>query len=188
MARMIVGLGNPGPDYDNTRHNAGFMVVDLLAENLRVTYWKDEAGARVGLVRFGDEDLVLVKPQTFMNLSGKAVARLARTYEAGVRDIVVVHDDLDLPEETVRVKRGGGHGGHNGLRSLVDVLGSGEFVRVKLGIGRPPGRQDAADYVLEPMRREVAERLAGVVPHAAQAVLHVLEHGVDSAMQEYNGS
>lgn len=186
MTRMVVGLGNPGAEYANTRHNAGFMVVDLLAENLRVSYWKDEAGAKVGAVRFGDEDLVLAKPQTFMNLSGTAVRRLLDAYDVAPGDLIVVHDDLDLPEETVRVKRGGGHGGHNGLRSLTQALGTSEFVRVRVGIGRPPGRQDPADYVLEPMRREVAERLEAVVPHAAQAVLHVLEHGVESAMQEYN--
>ena len=186
MARMVVGLGNPGPEYENTRHNAGFMVVDLLAENLRVSYWRDEAGAKVGLVRFGDDDLVLVKPQTFMNVSGKAVRKLLEAYEVDAADAIIVHDDLDLPEETVRVKRGGGHGGHNGLRSLSEALGTGEFPRVKVGIGRPPGRQDPADYVLEPMRREVAERLESMVPHAAQAVLHILEHGIDSAMQEYN--
>jgi PTH1 family peptidyl-tRNA hydrolase len=188
MTRIVVGLGNPGPEYENTRHNAGFMVVDLLAENLRVSYWKDEAGAKVGLVRFGDEDLLLVKPETFMNLSGKAVSKLLASYEATVSDLVVIHDDLDLPEESVRVKRGGGHGGHNGLRSMADALGTGEFVRVRLGIGRPPGRQDSADYVLEPMRRETAERLESTVPHAAQAVIHVLERGVDAAMQEYNAS
>lgn len=186
MARIVAGLGNPGLEYENTRHNAGFMVVDLLAENLRVSYWKDEAGAKVGVVRFGDDDLVLVKPQTYMNLSGKALAKLAAAYEVNPADIVVVHDDLDLPEETVRVKRGGGHGGHNGLRSLSDTLGTGDYTRVRIGIGRPPGRQDAAAYVLEPMRKETAERLADMVPHAAQAVLHVLEHGVDSAMREYN--
>lgn len=186
MALMVVGLGNPGPQYENTRHNAGFMVADLLAENLRVGYWKDEAGAKVGLVRFGDDDLVIAKPQTFMNLSGTAVAKLARTHEVPVEGIIVVHDDLDIPEATVRVKRGGGHGGHNGLRSLVSALAGGDFLRVRVGIGRPPGRQDPADFVLEPLRREVAERLADVVPHAAQAALHVLEHGVESAMREYN--
>jgi PTH1 family peptidyl-tRNA hydrolase len=186
MARMVVGLGNPGPEYENTRHNAGFMVVDLLAENLRVSYWRDEAGAKVGVVRFGDEDLVIAKPQTFMNLSGKAAAKLLAAYEVDPKDMIVVHDDLDLPEETVRVKRGGGHGGHNGLRSLIETLGTGDFVRVRVGIGRPPGRQDPADFVLEPMSAPVAERLEATVPHAAQAVLHVLEHGADSAMQEYN--
>lgn len=183
---VVVGLGNPGAEYENTRHNAGFMVVDLLAENLRVSYWKDEAGSKVGLVRFGDGDLVLAKPQAFMNLSGKPVAKLLRAYGVKPADLIVVHDDLDIPEESVRVKRGGGHGGHNGLRSLIDALGTPEFTRVRVGIGRPPGRQDSAAFVLEPMRKDVAERLAAVMPHAAQAVLHVLEHGVDSAMRECN--
>jgi len=185
MARLVVGLGNPGAEYAQTRHNAGFMVIDLLAENLRVSYWKDEAGAKVGLVRFGDDDLILAKPQTFMNLSGKSIRKLADAYDVPVAEVIVVHDDLDLPEESVRVKRGGGHGGHNGLRSVNEQLG-GDYIRVRLGIGRPPGRQDPADFVLEPMRREVAERLESVVPTAAQAVLHVLEYGVDRAMQEYN--
>lgn len=183
---MVVGLGNPGPEYENTRHNAGFMVVDLLAENLRVSYWKDETGAKTGLVRIGDDDVLLVKPQTYMNLSGKAIAKLAAAYEVEPDGIIIVHDDLDLPEETVRVKRGGGHGGHNGLRSLAESLGTGDFPRVRIGIGRPPGRQDPADFVLEPMSKPVAERLGDMVPHAAQAVMHVLEHGVDSAMREYN--
>ncbi len=188
MSMLVVGLGNPGPEYAETRHNAGFMVIDLLAENLRVSYWKEQAGAKVAVTRLGDDELVLAKPQTFMNISGKAVAKLMDAYEAGLADVVIVHDDLDLPEGSVRVKRGGGHGGHNGLRSLTEQLGGGDYVRVRVGIGRPPGRQDAADYVLEPMRREAAERLADAVPTAAQAVLHVLEHGVDSAMREYNGS
>jgi len=187
MARLVVGLGNPGPEYAQTRHNAGFMVVDLLAENLRVSYWKDEAGAKVGLVRFGDDDLVLVKPQTFMNLSGKAVKKLAESYGVPASDVIVIHDDLDLPEEAVRVKRGGGHGGHNGLRSVTEQIGQ-DYIRVRLGIGRPPGRQDPAAYVLEPMRKDAAERLEAVVPTGAQAVLHILESGVERAMQEYNGS
>jgi PTH1 family peptidyl-tRNA hydrolase len=183
---MVVGLGNPGPEYENTRHNAGFFVADLLAENLRVTYWKDEAGARVGLVRFGEDDLVIAKPQAFMNLSGRAVARLAELHEVDVERIIAVHDDLDLPEEVVRVKRGGGHGGHNGLRSLHESLGTDEYLRVKLGIGRPPGRQDPADFVLQPMSRAAAERMDAIVPTAAQAVIHILERGVESAMQEFN--
>lgn len=187
MARLVVGLGNPGPEYAQTRHNAGFMVVDLIAENLRVSYWKDEAGAKVGLVRFGDDDLILAKPQTFMNLSGKSVKKLAETYGVAPADVVVIHDDLDLPEETVRVKRGGGHGGHNGLRSVTEQIGQ-EYIRVRVGIGRPPGRQDPAAYVLEPMRKDAAERLEAVIPAGAQAVLHVLENGVERAMQEYNGS
>lgn len=183
---MVVGLGNPGPEYESTRHNAGFFVVDALAENLRASYWKDEAGARVSLVRLGDEELVLVKPQTFMNVSGKAVAKLLAAYAVTPEQVIVVHDDIDLPAGVVRVKRAGGHGGHNGLRSIIAETGSDAFVRVRLGIGRPPGRQDPADYVLEPMRGAAAEQLEGIVPAAAQAVMHVLEDGVEAAMQEFN--
>jgi PTH1 family peptidyl-tRNA hydrolase len=187
MARLIVGLGNPGEEYARTRHNAGFMVVDLLAENLGVSYWREECGARVGVVRLDDRELVLAKPQTYMNRSGSAVKRLLERHDAAIAEMIVVHDDLDLPEAVVRVKRGGGHGGHNGLRSIVETIGTGEFVRVRLGIGRPPGRQDPADFVLEPVRGEAAERIAGAVPHAAAAVMHGIEHGPEAAMQEFNG-
>jgi PTH1 family peptidyl-tRNA hydrolase len=186
MPRLVVGLGNPGPEYLLTRHNAGFLAVDLLAENLRAAYWKDEAGARVATVRFGDDDLVLAEPQAFMNVSGKAVARLLAAYDVPVAELVVVHDDIDLPEGTVRAKSGGGHGGHNGLRSVSEVLESGDYLRVRIGIGRPPGRMDPADYVLQPLRKDAAEALVAVVPTAAQCVMHILEHGIDSAMREYN--
>lgn len=186
MTMLVVGLGNPGPEYARTRHNAGFMAVDLLAENLRVCYWKEQAGAKVAHARFGEDELILAKPQTFMNISGKSVQKIVDEYELEPSQVVVVHDDIDLPEGSVRVKRGGGHGGHNGLRSVNEQLGSGDYVRVRVGVGRPPGRKDAADFVLEPVRGEAAERLDGIIPTAAQAVLHVLEHGVDSAMREYN--
>jgi PTH1 family peptidyl-tRNA hydrolase len=188
MTWLVVGLGNPGQEYAATRHNAGFMVVDLLAENLRASYWKDEGGARTSVVRLGDEDLVLVQPQTYVNLSGKAVAKLAAGYDLGPARVLVVHDDLDLPAADVRVKRGGGHGGHNGLRSVNDSLATGEYPRVRIGVGRPPGRMDPADYVLEPMRGAAAEELAASIPTAAEAVVYVVEHGVDAAMREFNGS
>ena len=187
MSRMVVGLGNPGPEYSNTRHNAGFMVVELLGENLGASYWKDEGGAKVSAVRIGDEDLLLVMPQTFMNLSGKAVRKLADAYDVDIHDIIVVHDDIDLPSGSVRAKDGGGHGGHNGLRSLHENLSSETYLRVRVGVGRPPGRQDPADFVLAPMGKTTAEEMAAVVPTAAQAVVHILEHGIDSAMQEFNG-
>lgn len=186
MTRLVVGLGNPGPEYASTRHNAGFFVIDLLAENLGASYWKDEAGAKVARVRFGDEDLVLAKPQTFMNVSGKSVKRLLESYGVPASQTIVVHDDLDLPEGDVRAKNGGGHGGHNGLRSLTEQIGS-DFLRVRVGIGRPPGRQDPADFVLEPMRAEARERIEASVPDAAQCVMHILENGIDAAMRECNG-
>ncbi len=188
VTRLVVGLGNPGPEYAGTRHNAGFMVVDLLADSLCAAYWKDESGAKVARVRLGDDELVLAKPQTFMNVSGKSVRRLLDVHGVAPGDLVVVHDDLDLLEGEVRAKRGGGHGGHNGLRSLVEALGTGDYQRVRVGIGRPPGRQDPADFVLEPLRRDALERMRETsVPDAAACVMHVLEHGVDSAMREFNG-
>lgn len=186
MSRIVVGLGNPGPEYEHTRHNAGFLVIDLLAENLRASYWKDQAGAKVSLVRFGDEELVLAKPQSFMNVSGSAVAKLAETYGASPEDIVIVHDDIDLAPGRIACKSGGGHGGHNGLRSIHEKLGSDAYLRVRVGVGRPPGRMDAADYVLQPLKGAAFEEFEASVPSAAQAVLHVLEHGVESAMREYN--
>jgi peptidyl-tRNA hydrolase, PTH1 family len=186
MSRLVVGLGNPGPEYELTRHNAGFLTVDLLGENLRATYWKEEAGARVAAVRLGDEELLLAKPQTYMNLSGKSVKRLTAEYEIPVAELIVVHDDIDLPAGAVRAKKGGGHGGHNGLRSLSESLGSGDYLRVRVGVGRPPGRMDPADWVLQPLRGEAAEEFASMTPTAASCVMHIIERGIDSAMREYN--
>jgi len=186
MTRLVVGLGNPGPEYELTRHNAGFLTVDLLGENLRATYWKDEAGAKVAVVRLGGGDLVLAKPQTFMNASGASVKRLAENHGVSPDEIIIVHDDIDLAPGRVLCKRGGGHGGHNGLRSVHDKLCSDAYLRVRVGVGRPPGRMDAADWVLQRLKGEALEEFEDSIPTAAQAVLHILEHGIDSAMQEYN--
>lgn len=186
MPRLVIGLGNPGPEYAHTRHNAGFLVVDLLAETLGATYWRDEAGSKTAKVRLGDEEVVLAKPQAFMNVSGKPVRRLLDLYGVPVEEAIVVHDDLDIAEGDVRAKSGGGHGGHNGLRSLHDSVGDG-YLRVRVGIGRPPGRMDPADYVLEPLRGEKLQRLEDSIPTAAQAVIDILERGVDAAMRDHNG-
>jgi len=183
---MVVGLGNPSPEYTDTRHNAGFMTVELLGERLGASYWRNEAGATTAMVRLGDEDLVLAMPQTFMNRSGRSVKRLVEAYEVPIDGLVIVHDDIDLPVGSVRAKRGGGHGGHNGLRSISGDLDSGEYLRVRIGIGRPPGRMDPADYVLEPLSRAALEGLQDAIPTAAQCVAHILEHGIDVAMQEFN--
>jgi PTH1 family peptidyl-tRNA hydrolase len=183
---LVVGLGNPGREYASTRHNAGFLVIDLLGDDLRASYWKDQGGAKVAVVRFGGEDLVLAKPQTFMNLSGSSVKKLAELYNAEVSEIIVVHDDIDLAAGKVRVKRGGGHGGHNGLRSLHEQLQSDGYLRVRVGVGRPPGRMDAADYVLQPLKGAAFDDLEASIPTAAQAVISLLEHGPDVTMQEFN--
>jgi peptidyl-tRNA hydrolase, PTH1 family len=186
VTRLVVGLGNPGREYAFTRHNAGFLVIDLIGDDLRATYWKDQGGAKVAVVRFGGEDLVLAKPQTFMNLSGSSVKKLAELHDVSIEDIIVVHDDIDLAAGKVRVKRGGGHGGHNGLRSLHERLGSDSYLRVRVGVGRPPGRMDAADYVLQPLKGAAWEELEASVPTAAQAVISVLERGIEATMQEFN--
>lgn len=186
MTHLVVGLGNPGPEYELTRHNAGFLAIDLIADNLRANYWKDEAGAKVAVVRMGDGDLVLAKPQTFMNLSGSAVKGLASTYGVAPASIIVVHDDIDLAPGRVLCKRGGGHGGHNGLRSVHDRLGTDAYLRVRVGVGRPPGRMAAADWVLQQLKGDALDELQATIPTAAQAVMHILEHGIDAAMREYN--
>ena len=186
MTRLVVGLGNPGPEYELTRHNAGFLVVDLLGENLRANYWKSEAGSSVAVVRFGDEDLVLAKPQSFMNVSGGPVKKLADTYGVETGDIIIVHDDIDLAPGRVLCKRGGGHGGHNGLRSIHDKLGTDAYLRVRIGVGRPPGRMDAADWVLQQLKGAALEEFEDSIPTGAQAVLAILEHGIEPAMREYN--
>ena len=186
MTHLVVGLGNPGPEYELTRHNAGFLAVDLMGENLRANYWKDEAGAKVAAVRLGDGDLVLAKPQTFMNLSGSAVKRLADAYEVALGDIIVIHDDIDLAPGRVLCKRGGGHGGHNGLRSIHEKMGGDGYLRVRVGVGRPPGRMDAADWVLQRLKGDALDDLEASIPTAVQAAMHILEHGIDSAMREYN--
>lgn len=187
MTHLVVGLGNPGPEYERTRHNAGFLVVDLLGENLRATYWKDEAGSKVAVVRFGDEDLVLAKPQSFMNVSGGPVKKLADAYDVAPERIIIVHDDIDLAPGRVVVKRGGGHGGHNGLRSIHDKLATDAYLRVRVGVGRPVGRMDPADWVLQPLKGAALEELEDSVPAAAQATLHILERGIEAAMRDVNG-
>jgi PTH1 family peptidyl-tRNA hydrolase len=186
MTRLVVGLGNPGSEYANTRHNAGFKVVELLGDNLRASYWKDQAGSKVSVVRLGDDDLVLAMPQAFMNVSGGPVRKLIEEYETPIDEVIVIHDDIDLAPGRVLCKRGGGHGGHNGLRSLHEKLGSDAYLRVRVGVGRPPGRMDAADWVLQQLRGDALEEFEAAVPTAAQAVLHILEHGIESAMREYN--
>ena len=186
----MVGIGNPGPDYEGTRHNVGADVVALLASRFVVNLRKGKERALVGEVRTGGHYLVLAFPQTFMNLSGESVKRLVRRY--GVEDdpsrLVVVHDELDLPLGRVKVKEGGGTAGHNGLESIRSHLHTGAFTRVRLGIGRPPGREAGADYVLKRPGKAERIELDVAVEEGADAVLTILAHGVDAAMNRFNGN
>ena len=184
--KIIVGLGNPGRKYERTRHNAGFMAVDELAKNLRVDVAQDKHHALIGKARIDAEAAVLAKPQTYMNDSGRAVAAILRETYAAVSDLMVIHDELDLPLGTVRVKIGGGHGGHNGLRSLIEYLGSPDFIRVRIGIGRPALNMDPADYVLSPFLAEERPAASEAVARAAEAVRLIVAEGFTRAMNIVN--
>jgi PTH1 family peptidyl-tRNA hydrolase len=170
--KIIVGLGNPGAQYVQTRHNAGFLTIDALADELRANYWKSEAGAETAKVKFQEEEILLVRPLTFMNRSGSSVKQLVDKYKIDpTKDLIVIADELDLPEGETRVKVGGGHAGHNGHRSIIEKLGTRDYKRIRVGIGRPPGKMDAADYVLQPLRAQAFEELQVTARHAADITL-----------------
>ncbi|MCL2491474.1 MAG: aminoacyl-tRNA hydrolase [Coriobacteriia bacterium] len=171
---LIVGLGNPGDEYENTRHNVGFLTIDALGKRHAANYWKSEAGALTCPVTIAEKRVLLVKPHTFMNLSGVSVARLARDHQLEPDRIIIIHDDLDIEEGVLRHKTEGGHAGHNGLRSLHAKLGTDRYQRIRCGIGRPPGRMEASDYVLQPLRGERLEDLHITAAHAADMVEELL--------------
>ena len=180
--RIVCGLGNPGADYALTRHNAGAATVDVLAERHGVRYWKSEAGCDVAAikVRSGTEtrEVLLAKPQSYMNTSGGPLSKLARAHKVSPAEILVVHDEVDLPEGTIRVKFGGGLNAHNGLRSTADKLGTRDFARVRCGIGRPPGKMSVADYALRKLKGTYAEEFLVMAQEAADVVERCLESGV----------
>jgi PTH1 family peptidyl-tRNA hydrolase len=184
--KIIIGLGNPGRKYERTRHNAGFMAVDLLAKGLRAELAQEKHHALLGRARIDSEELVLAKPQTYMNESGKAAAAILRDAYATVADLIVIHDELDLPLGSVRVKIGGGHGGHNGLRSIIALAGSADFVRVRIGIGRPAPNVDSAAYVLSRFTADEQEAASFSLARAAEAVKAVVREGPARAMNLFN--
>jgi len=185
---LIVGLGNPGSRYQRTRHNVGFEVVDRLAERHGISLREKRFKAVLGSGRIAGEAAVLAEPQTFMNLSGDSIGPMAGWYKLALDQVMVVHDDLDIPFGDVRVKVGGGHGGHNGLRSLVQRLPGPGFVRVRVGIGRPQGPMDVSAWVLARWSSEEASALDGIVDRAADAVEEVLRRGTTDAMNKINGA
>jgi PTH1 family peptidyl-tRNA hydrolase len=188
---LVVGLGNPGPEYAKNRHNVGFMIADEVARRLGARFGRarravaEVAEARLG---YGGPRLVLVKPLTYMNLSGGPVAGLAQFYKVPLGQIVAVHDELDLPWTQLRLKIGGGEGGHNGLRSLSKSLGSKDYLRVRFGISRPPGRQDPADYVLQDFSAVERKELDFFVDRAADAVEMLIQRGLEATQNYYHGS
>ena len=183
---LVVGLGNPGPDYAGHRHNAGFMVLDVLAGRAGGRFKSHRARAEVLEGRLAGVRVVLAKPRTYMNESGGPVAGLRDFYKVPVERLIVVHDELDIPYGTVRMKRGGGDNGHNGLRSITRSLGDKEYLRVRFGIGRPPGRMDAATFVLRDFSAAERKELDFSVVHAADAVEALLVDGLESAQNTFH--
>jgi PTH1 family peptidyl-tRNA hydrolase len=184
---LIVGLGNPGRKYAKTRHNAGFHVVDALARRHNLPTWTEERKALTTDGRIQGKRVLLAKPQTYMNLSGEAVRALYDYYNIAIDQIIVVYDDLDLPLGTLRLRDKGGHGGQNGVRNIIQHLGTKKFSRVRFGIGRPPGRMKAKNYVLQPFHGDDAQLAQEVVETAANAIETWLQDGIQTAMSHYNG-
>ena len=184
--KMIVGLGNPGSRYAKNRHNIGFQIVDALAEKHGLDFGKRQFKAQIAAGRVGCERVLLVKPQTYMNLSGEAVQPLAGYYKIAPEDMMVVYDDMDLPAGVIRLRPFGGAGGHNGMKSIIQRLGSNRFPRLRVGIGRPDGRMDAAAYVLQNFGDDEAERIARARELAVRALETWLESGLDAAMNAFN--
>ncbi|MEV0730892.1 MULTISPECIES: aminoacyl-tRNA hydrolase [Polymorphospora] len=188
---LVVGLGNPGREYAGNRHNVGFMVADLLAGRVGAKFGRHRravADVAEGRLGFGGPKLVIAKPLTYMNLSGGPVAALAQFYKVPPGQVVAVHDELDIAYGQLRAKSGGGEGGHNGLRSMSKSLGTKDYLRVRFGVGRPPGRQDPADYVLSDFSTVERKELEFLVDRAADVVEAVVTRGLEWAQNTYHAS
>ncbi|MCJ0700038.1 aminoacyl-tRNA hydrolase [Frigoribacterium sp. CFBP9039] len=185
---LVVGLGNPGPGYAGNRHNVGQMVLAELAHRLSVGFKRHRTNATVAEGRLvpGGPRFVLAKPDTFMNVSGGPVQALLRFYDLDVSRLIVVHDELDIDFDTLKLKHGGGHGGHNGLRDIIAATGSNEFTRVRVGIGRPPGRQPAADFVLKDFAASERQNLPILLADAADAVEMIAADGLIAAQLKFH--
>ena len=184
--KLIVGLGNPGPRYANNRHNVGFQCLDRLAQAYGLAFQRRENKALLARGKIAGVEVILAKPQTYVNLSGQAVERLAWSYQVPLEDILVIYDDMDLPLGRIRLRPGGGAGGHKGVRSIIEHLDSRDFPRLRVGIGRPPGRMDPVDYVLGDFTPEERPVIEEAYERAIAAVECWLREGIVAAMNKYN--
>lgn len=192
---LVVGLGNPGPGYTAHRHNVGQLALDELASRIGARFTRHKANAAVAEGRLGARSpegagarLVLAKPASFMNASGGPVSQLMRFYSLAPDRLIVLHDELDIPFDTIRLKVGGGNGGHNGLRDIQSAIGTPDFARVRIGIGRPPGRQDPADFVLSPFSKAERAALPSLLSDAADATGLLIAEGLVAAQQRFHAS
>jgi PTH1 family peptidyl-tRNA hydrolase len=185
--RLIVGLGNPGTQYEHTRHNAGFMVVDKLADDFGIAINYNRFDVRYGRGNIEGRAIMLAKPMAFMNRSGLPVQRLSAYFKISTKDLIVIHDDIDLDFGRLKIKEKGGHGGHKGLKSIIDAAGEGEFVRLRVGVGRSGGVQNSvSDHVLGPFNADEASLLDAVIVRARDAIVTILTEGVKVAMNRFN--
>lgn len=185
---MVIGLGNPGPRYSKTRHNIGFEMIDALSREFAISLEIHPADARVGRGRIRERDVVLVQPMAYMNLSGIPVCRLAQSFGLSCEDMLIVHDDMDLAFGRIKIKEKGGSGGHNGIQSLIDALGGGDFARLRMGIGRPVAGMNAVDHVLSAFDPEESKALEDFISRARDAAVTVLCNGAKEAMNRFNQS
>lgn len=184
---LIVGLGNPGRSYRENRHNIGFMLMDALAIRLNISFSRLQFKSLVTSGEYGKNKIILAKPQTYMNLSDQAVVSMLRFYKLPLSNFIVANDDLDLPLGTIRIRSSGGSGGQKGIYSIIENLGTQDFPRIRLGIGRPPGQMQAADYVLQNFGKDELGLLSEMIQRAVDAILLFSESGLNAAMTKYNG-
>ena len=185
---LIIGLGNPGREYRETRHNIGFMLVDRLAVKLNARFTRLQSKALIASAVYNDRKVILAKPQTFMNLSGQSVQGLVHFYKLPLTNLLLVHDDLDLPLGTIRIRPDGGSAGQKGMASTLERLGTDEFPRIRLGIGRPPGQMQAPDYVLQDFSKGDQSIVSETLNRAVEAALTFVTEGLNAAMNRFNGA
>ena len=185
---LLIGLGNPGREYRDSRHNIGFMLIDRLIVRLNARGMKVQSKAIVTTAAYEARKLILAKPQTYMNLSGQSAQGLLHFYKLPMENMLVAHDDLDIPFGTIRIRPKGGPGGQGGMASTIEKLGTKDFPRLRIGIGRPPGRMDPSDYVLQNFSRDEVKMLSEIVDRGADAALTFVVDGLNKAMNKYNGS
>lgn len=187
--KAIVGLGNPGDEYKQTRHNAGFLTIDLLAEHLAANYWKDECGALVAHCKasnYGQDEVLLIKPQSFMNLSGGPVKNVLAKYDLSVKDLIIIHDDMDINSKNIKVKCGGSSAGHNGLKSITAKLGTPDYIRIRVGIDKAPGNIPYANYVLNIPKGILMDDFNEACQTASEAAIFLLNNTLDATQQKFN--
>jgi PTH1 family peptidyl-tRNA hydrolase len=184
--KLIIGLGNPGTRYKLTRHNMGFLVLDQLASDFNIPLTQKGFDAVFGKGIISDQPVYIAKPKTFMNMSGVSVKKFADYFKADCKDIIVIHDDLDLPFPSIQIKAGGGHAGHKGLISIISHLGNSDFARIRLGIGKPPIKSMTEEYVLKPFTQDELKDLANIVSTGSNALAAILSSGLQPAMNQYN--